>query len=295
MPDDTTVEAPENIEASDTKSEGQDISKQSSGDIKDLIEKGASKPSEKEPEKEKIESPETPKEELKPEGSSKPEGAVETEEWFDKEKGFRTKEDALKSYTNLQRNLTERAQREKQLQSELDLLKAREQQRPLTQEEKDHQEAVEKWKNENKDAISFLKEEVKRDLIKEKESEDFNSMAMADRKVWKEEFDKDDSRKVLWPVMEEIYSKSDVMKDFYKNPFPFIEAVAFKENFPTIAERIKAEAVEQYKSGLKEAEEAERSKTTGRPGGAKKASGDIDPSKMSSSEISDLLPRNEDG
>jgi len=241
---------------------------------------------------------EAPKEEPKAEPAKQEpvkEEPKKEDDWFDRDRGFKTKEDAIKSYTNLQNTLRERAEREKQLQGELDQLKQKAQERPLTVEEKERQEAVQNWKEENKDAIEFLKKEIRSDIEKETHKKTYEETALGERKKWKEEFDKDDSRKALWPVMEEIYAKQDVPAEFFKNPFPFLEAMAFKQNFSSIAEQIRAEAVEQYKASIKEADEAAKQNATGRPGGSKKAAGEIDPSKMSSSELGSLLPRNEDG
>ena len=60
-------------------------------------------------------------------------------------------------------------------------------------------------------------------------------------------------------------------------------------------ERVKAEAVEQYKAQVKEAAEVERKTKFALPGGPKTGTGDVDISKLSSAEIGSLLQRNENG
>lgn len=267
-----TVETQDTVETQETK----DVGSKSSDEIKSLIQSGT---------------PETKAEEKKEE----PKPKVKEEEWFDKEKGFKTKEDALKSYTNLQNTLRERAEREKQLQSEIDNFKKQAETRPLTDDEKQRETQIKEWKEQNKEAIEFLKNEIRGELDQETQQKNYKNEALNARKSWKEEFDKDDSRKVLWPAMEQLYAEKNLIEDFNKNPFPYIEAMAFKNDFSNIAERIRAEAVEQYKNELKEAGEAAKAKKTERPGGTRKTAGEVDPSTMSSGEIGNLLPRNENG
>lgn len=258
-----------------------DVSAKSSDEIKDLL----SKPSPEKP----AGTPEV----------TKPADEVQNkDDWFDKERGFKTKEDAIKSYQSLQETLRQRAEREKQLQTEIDSLKNKSVSTPLTPEEKTKQEALEKWKTENKQALDFLKEEIKKDMHGENLVKDIQSKVLDARNTWKQEFDKDDARKQLWPKMEEIWAKhgnlETVQAEVFKNPFPFIEALAFYQSFPTIAEKIKSEAVEQYKANIRQAAEAERAGKTALPGGQKQTAPDVDPAKMSSTELAALLPRAED-
>lgn len=223
--------------------------------------------------------------------------------WFDPTRGFRTKEDADKSYHELMESNRQKAEKLKEYEQkealyaqEQERLRIESTQRTLTEEEQKKQAALAKWKSENQDALNFIKEEIKRDMTQETQAEQFQKAVLESRRQWKEQFDKEDSRKVLWPVMEEIYKeKGNVFEDFGKNPLPYIEAVAFQKNFGTIAERIKAEAVEQYKASIRQAHEAERRGITTIPGGPKTTSGELDTAAMSSKELSTLLPRNENG
>lgn len=271
MSEEVVTQEPDNKEI---EPEAPVVEGKSSGDIKEILE-GA--PAQKEIKKESPSDP--PKE----------------EEWFDKEKGFKTKDDALKSYSEAQNKLRELSEEKKRYESELAQIKKKESERPLTEEEKSRQASIQQWKDENKDAIQFLKDELKKDLERENQVKDFEKEALAARKQWKEEFDKDESRRTLWPKMEEIYSKKDFFHEVSKNPLEVIEALAFKESFPSIAEKIRAEAIEQYKEQVKEAEVAEKKRKTAVPGGSKKSSEDVDPSKMSSSELAGLLGRSDNG
>ena len=124
--------------------------------------------------------------------------------------------------------------------------------------------------------------------------QNFEKEALDSRRAWKEGFDKSEERKKLEPKMAEITGKQDIFKEFIKNPLPYIEAMAFKESFPTIAEKVKADAIEQYKKGLAEAEEAENQRKTAQPAGGKKSLGEVDVSKLSSADIASMLPRGQD-
>jgi hypothetical protein len=228
--------------------------------------------------------------------------ADDRSKWFDPARGFRTKEDADRSYSELQEahrqkaeKLKEFEQREALLAQEQERLRAEAAKAPLTAEDKAKQVALERWKAENADALKFIKEEIKKDLEVEEQQNAFQRAALEARKAWKDGFDQEEARKVLWPVMEQIYKEKDVFQEFAKNPLPFIEALAFQRNFATVAEKIKAEAIEQFKATQLQASEAERRNFTAIPGGLKQPAGDIDPAKMSSQEIGSLLPRNENG
>jgi hypothetical protein len=222
------------------------------------------------------------------------------EEWFDKDRGFKTKDDMLKSYTEAQNKIRETSEQLKQFENfkaqaeaQLAELSKKAEMTPLSAEDQQKQAAIKQWQSENKESLDFIKNMVKQEILQEQMKSQIEDKAINDRKTWKSDFDKDDSRKHLWPKMEEVYAKKGdkIFQDFIHNPFPYLEAVAFKENFSSIADKIKAEAVEAYKAGLKQAAEAERSKSTATPGGLKSISGEMDVSKMSSSDIAALLPR----
>lgn len=248
-----------------------------SDDIRSLIEQKAKEP----------EAPKTP--EI---AQTQPE--QKQEEWFDKEKGFKTKDDALKSYNELQNTLRQRAEEQKRMEAELNQFKQKANERPLTEEEKNREKSVKEWEEQNKEAIEFLEKRVAERLEKKKETETFEQSALNARQSWKQEFDKDESRRALWPTMEKIYAEKDVFRSFATNPLEAIEAMAFKKEFPSIAEKIRAEAIEQYKASIKEAAEAERRGKTEIPGGAKTLTGDLDAGKMSSSEIANMLRREDE-
>lgn len=254
-------------------------------------------------------------------GSSEQAKQTEVEDkskWFDPEKGFRTAEDMKKSYGELQASFTKKSeevkqersrleQEQSQIKQEIEDIKKIQAQRPLTTEEMQKREAVNKWKEENKDALDLIKQTIKQDLDAEKSADEenkkvslFNEQILKDRNDWLETFNKDEGRKKLWPVMEEIFrEKGDnldsTIKDFAKNPLPYMEAMAIQKNFSHIAEQIRAEAVVQYVAKQKEAAEVERKTKFALPGGPKTGTGDVDISKLSSAELGSLLPRNENG
>lgn len=223
------------------------------------------------------------------------------EQWFDKERRFKTREDYDKSVRAGQEKIRQQAEQIKAIEAELQNLKARELQKTMSPEEKQRMEAIEGWKKENKQAIDFIKDEVMRDIERESVIRDFEKSARKEMEEWKQKFDADPERSKLWPTMGELYKKEVILdqngqpifKGFLQNPLKYFEAVAFKERFGEIAERIKQDAVEQYKRSLKEAEEAERSNTTALPGGPK-STGEVDVSKLSVSELGKLLPRREE-
>jgi len=221
------------------------------------------------------------------------------EEWFDKAHGFKTKEDAIKSFGEAANKIRELAEQNKQVMSELEKTK---QTRTLSPEEQQKEQAIKQWQLENKTAIDFLKKTILEEVNQTKKEEDSVKEVIDTRKSWYEEFQKDDKRKELWPKMEETFNKygydaqsryQGFMASVDKNPLAVLEAMAFKENFPNILENLKKEAIEQYKEQLKQAAEAEKKSKTAVPGGPKSLAGDIDVSKMSASEIADLLPRGE--
>jgi len=223
-----------------------------------------------------------------------------TEEWFDKERGFKTAEDMRKSYAEAQNAIREKSTALKELetfksQAEVQLaeLAKKAESAPLSPEDAQKKQAIESWKSENKDSLEFIKNLVKEDLRKESVQETIQTAAITDRNAWKQEFDKDEARKTLWPKMEEIYAKKGdkMFQDMIHNPFPYLEAVAFKENFSSIAQKIKAEAIESYKSEMKQAAEAAKAKSTATPGGLKNLAGGVDVSQMSASDLAALLPR----
>lgn len=250
-----------------------------------------------------------------------PEKAQEVEDrskWFDPEKGFKTADDMKKSYGELQSTLTKKSEEIKlertrleleqaQIKDEAQKLKEIQEKRPLTTEEKAQKAAVEQWKTDNKDALDLIKDTIKKDLdqenLQKKQIEVQSSVQeqiLKERNEWLSGFNKDPGRKELWGKMEQIYKeKGDtadkVIHDFAKNPLPYIEAMAFHKNFPDIAEKIKLEAVQQYVATQKQAAEAERKTRFALPGGPKSGSGDLDVSKMSSKELAQLLPYNENG
>ena len=222
--------------------------------------------------------------------------------WFDPDRGFKTKEDAVKSYGELQEKLRQQSvqlkeleQREKIIIQQQEEIRQRNQAGAMSEEDKQKQAALERWKLENSDALNFIKQEIKKDMEVENSRQTFEQQALKARNDWKAEFDKEESRKVLWPVMEEIFKEKDIFQEFAKNPLPFIEALAFQKNFGTIAAQIKAEAVSQFKAELSKANEAERVNSTANPGGLKTPTGEVDVSKMSSTDIGALLPRNDNG
>jgi hypothetical protein len=228
------------------------------------------------------------------------------EPWY-KQFGFKSAAEAKQSYGSAQEKIRQQAEEIKNMklaeqskvQQELERLRRIEQDRNLSPEEKTRQAAFENWEKENSDALHLIE---KRLLGKLEEAYDikpkaqaFEEQALADRKSWKDGFDKDPNRAALWPVMEQLYKEQDIFHGFAKNPFPFIEALAFQKNFAVVAERIRAEAVEQYKASVQKAEAAARAGKTELPGGAKAISGERDVASMTSRQIADLLPRSENG
>jgi hypothetical protein len=226
--------------------------------------------------------------------------APKEEVWFDKEHGFKTAEDMKKSYAEAQNAIREKSVALKELeqfrsQAEVQLseLAKKAENAPLSPEDAQKKQAIESWKNENKDSLEFIKNLVKEDLRKESVTETIQTAAIKDRQEWKKSFDQDEARKTLWPKMEEIYAKKGdkMFQDMIHNPFPYLEAVAFKENFSSIAQKIKAEAIESYKQEMKQAAEAAKAKSTATPGGLKNIAGGVDVSQMSASDLAALLPR----
>lgn len=238
--------------------------------------------------------------------------------WFDPDKGFRTPEDMKKSYGELQQKLTKTAEEVKversrleleqaQIKAEVEKIKQVQSQRPLTPEETQKQEAVKQWKTQNKDALDLIKQTLKEDLDAESQqtkqnevNSSIHNQILKERQDWLDSFNKDAGRKQLWNTMEQVFKEKgdtaeSAVKDFAKNPLPYMEALAFHKNFSTIAEQIKAEAVQQYVSKQKEAAEVERKSKFALPGGPKAGTGDVDVSKLSSSEIGSFLSRNENG
>ena len=236
-----------------------------------------------------------------PKDEAKVEAPVESkEDWFDKERGFKTAEDMKKSYAEAQNAIREKSEKMKELetfrsQAEVQLaeLAKKAEAAPLSPEDAQRKQAIEGWKNENKESLEFIKNLVKEDLRKEAVQEQIQTAAITDRNAWKQDFDKDEARKTLWPKMEEIYAKKGdkMFQDMIHNPFPYLEAVAFKENFSTIAQKIKLEAIEQYKQEMKSAAEVAKAKSTATPGGLKNLAGGVDVSSMSSKDLASLLPR----
>ena len=223
--------------------------------------------------------------------------APKEEEWFDKEHGFKTKDDAIKSYGQAANKIRELSEQNKQAMAEIQKIKET---RTLTPEEKQKEEAVKQWQMENKEAIDFLKKTILDEVTKSKSQEEWAKEVLNTRNQWYQDFQKDEKRKELWPKMEEIFNKHGIdpqsrfeglMGEIGKNPFQVLEALAFKENFPSILEGIKKEAIEQYKEELRQAAEAEKKSKTATPGGLKSLAGDVDVSKMSASELAALLPR----
>ena len=258
----------------------------------------------------------------KKDGSNEPAKQVEEVEdkskWFDPERGFKTAEDMKKSYAELQNTFRQKSEEIKlergkleleqaQIKQEAEKLKVIENQRTLTPEETQRQEAIKQWEVQNKDALDLIESKIaerlsqRQQVEKSRENQELvvNNI-LKERNDWLDSFNKDTGRKALWPKMEQVFKeKGDTaeaaVQDFAKNPLPYIEAMAFHKNFPSIAEQIRAEAVEQYKAQVKEAAEVERTKGFARPGGAKTGTGDVDISKLSSSELGSLLQRNENG
>jgi uncharacterized protein YnzC (UPF0291/DUF896 family) len=236
-----------------------------------------------------------PVQEVKPE-------VPKEEEWFDKERGFKTADDMKKSYAEAQNAIREKSTALKELeqfrsQAEVQLaeLAKKAEEAPLTPEESQRQEAIKQWQVENRESLDFIKNLVKEDLRKESVQETIQTAALTDRKNWKAEFDKDEARKTLWPKMEEIYAKKGdkIFQEMIHNPFPYLEAVAFKENFASIAQKIKQEAIDQYKAEMQQAAEVAKAKSTATPGGVKNLAGQVDVTKMSSTDLGALLPRSE--
>lgn len=234
--------------------------------------------------------------------SDKKTETTKEEEWFDKDRGFKTKEDFVKSYSEAQNKIRETSEQLKQFEefkaqaeTQLAELAKKAENAPLSPEDAQRKEAITKWQAENKESLDFIKNLVKEDLKKETVKEQIQTSAITERNNWKQEFDKDEARKTLWPKMEEIYAKKGnrIFQEFVHNPFPYLEALAFKENFSSIAQKIKQEAIESYKAEMKQAAEVAKSKSTAIPGGVKSLAGEIDVSKMSSSEIAALLARGE--
>jgi hypothetical protein len=255
------------------------------------------------------------------ENSSNSQEKTEVEDkskWFDPEKGFKTADDMKKSYSELQTKLTKQSEEVKlekmkldieqaKIREEMDKFNSIKSKRKLTPEEAEKQEAISKWETENKEALDLIEEKLEERRQKKESSQkvqEFNStiekQILKERNDWLENFNKDEGRKKLWPVMEQVFkekgdSQDSVIKDFAKNPLPYIEAMALHKNFASIAEQIKAEAVQQYVAKTKEAAEVERKTKFALPGGPKTGTGDVDISKLSSSEIGSLLQRNENG
>lgn len=227
--------------------------------------------------------------------------APKEEEWFDKERGFKTKDDFINSYKNSQERMRQQSEQLKAIDAELQAIRSRETAKTMSPEDRQRMEQIEAWKKDNKPALDLIKEEVKRDLDREQSVKDFERMSKQEMTEYKQKLDADPERSKLWPTMGEIYKKEVIMDDrgqpifkgFLQNPLKYFEAVAFKEKFPEIAESIRQNAVEQYKKTQKEAAEAARSSTTALPGGPK-STGEVDVSKMSSKEIASMLPRKED-
>lgn len=227
--------------------------------------------------------------------------ATPTEEWFDKERGFKTKDDFIASYKASQEKMRQQSEQLKSIDAELQSIKSREVAKTMSPEDRERMAAIEKWKGDNKDAIDLIKAEVKRDLDQETAFKDFERSTKQEMNDWKQKFDADPERNILKPKMDELVNKEVVLdskgqplfKGFLQNPLKYYEALAFREEFPKIAERLKQEAVEQYKKSVKEAAEAERKSTTALPGGPK-STGEVDVSKMSASQLANLLPRKED-
>jgi hypothetical protein len=238
---------------------------------------------------------------IKKSNEPKPEAPRE-DEWFDKERGFKTKEDFIKSYTEAQNAIREKSEQLKKFeefksQAEVQLkeLSEKAEKAPLSPEDAQKQEALKKWQQENKESLDFIANLVEEKVKSKQVKDQVESSAVKERNDWKQEFDKDEARKSLWPKMEEIYAKEggQIFQKFMQNPFPFLEAVAFKENFSVIAEKIKQEAIEKYKLDQKQAAEVARNKSTATPGGLKIQAGETDVSKMSSADLAALLPRGE--
>lgn len=249
------------------------------------------------------------------------EGSKEVEDkskWFDPEKGFKTADDMKKSYAELQTKLTKQSEEVKlerskleleqaQIKAEVEKIKAVQAQRPLTPEEVQKQEAVKQWEVQNKEALDLIESKIAERLQAKQQAEkvqqtssDIEKQILKERNDWLENFNKDEGRKKLWPVMEQVFrekgdTQESVTKDFLKNPLPYMEALALHKNFASIAEQIKAEAIQQYVAKNKEAAEVERKTKFALPGGPKSGSGDVDISKLSSAEIGSLLQRNENG
>jgi hypothetical protein len=239
-----------------------------------------------------------------PKAEAKVEAPIEEnkDNWFDKERGFKTAEDMKKSYGEAQNAIREKSTQLKELETfrsqaetQLAELTKKAESAPLSPEDAQRKQAIEAWKGENKESLEFIKNLVKEDLRKESVQETIQTAAITDRQNWKSEFDKDEARKTLWPKMEEIYAKKGdkMFQDMIHNPFPYLEAVAFKENFSSIAQKIKAEAIESYKQEMKQAAEVAKAKSTAVPGGLKNLAGGTDVSQMSSTDLAALLPRGE--
>jgi hypothetical protein len=240
-------------------------------------------------------------EEPKAEEPAKVEGQeVPDDKWFDKERGFKTAEDMKKSYAEAQNAIREKSEKLKELeqfknQADLQMqeLSKKAAAAPLSPEDLQKKQAIEQWEVENKDSLAFIENRILQKINQKQVQETIETSALNDRNNWKSDFDKDEGRRTLWPKMEEVYAKKGdkIFQEFIQNPFPYLEAVAFKENFSSIAEKIKQEAVEQYKASVKQAAEVARAKSTATPGGLKISSGDVDVSKMSSGDLAAMLPR----
>lgn len=222
--------------------------------------------------------------------------------WFDKERGFKTAEDMKKSYAEAQNAIREKSTQLKELEnfrsqaeSQLAELAKKAESAPLSPEDAQRKQAIEAWKGENKESLEFIKNLVKEDIRKESIQETIETAAVKERNEWKKSFDQDEARKALWPKMEEIYAKNGdkMFENMIKNPFPYLEAVAFKENFSSIAQKIKQDAIESYKQEMKQAAEVAKKKSTAVPGGLKNLAGGTDVSQMSSTDLAALLPRGE--
>lgn len=235
-----------------------------------------------------------------------PAPAPETVPWY-KKAGFEDEETGLKSVASAQEKIRQQSEelknykREEQakVQEELTRLRKIEADRNLTPEEKHQRETFQKWEKDNADALKLIEGRLLGKLEQEYDiqpkARKYEEQVMSERNEWKKKFDADKSRAELWPIMDSLYKEQDIFESFQRNPLPYVEAMAFQKNFTNIAERIGQDAVERYKAEIKKAEEAERRNKTGIPGGAKVTGGNTDVGSMSSRELGNLLPRNENG
>jgi len=232
--------------------------------------------------------------------------------WF-KQMGFPDEATAIQSTKAAQEKIRQQAEELKQfktmeqsrVQEELQRLRALEAERNLSPDEKAQREAFTRWEKENADALKLIEQrlvgKLQQDFDIKPKAEQFQQEIAQERKAWKDAFDKEKPRAELWPIMETLYKEkaekfpNGIFDDFGRNPLPYVEAMAFQKDFPRIAERIRAEAIEQYKADVKKAEAAAKGIKTGIPGGAKSSSADVDVAGMSSKELGNLLPRSENG